>query len=156
MTSYWRISNHLGLSGFGAELSDGRWHTAQTGKRVVYLAEHPAVALIENLVNLGAPAHFFPSQFQLLKITAVAQLEAAELTPEQIAQVHPQKIGSTQSLGDAWLASTSSALLRVPSIPAPESWNFLFNPQHPQATSLTIAWARPITYDRRLFHLAHA
>ena len=64
----WRISNHSNLEGLGAERSDGRWHTAAPGKRIVYLAEHPAVAFIENLANLNGDPSFFPEHFQLLKI----------------------------------------------------------------------------------------
>jgi len=33
----------------GAEKSDGRWHAAARGKRIVRLSEHPAAALIEML-----------------------------------------------------------------------------------------------------------
>jgi RES domain-containing protein len=55
----WRISNHCNLNGLGGEIADGRWHTAANGKRVVYLSEHPALALLETIVNLnGTPADF--------------------------------------------------------------------------------------------------
>lgn len=150
----WRISNHASLEGLGAALAEGRWHTRGEDKRVVYFAEHAAVALIENLVNLGAPSQFLPKEFQLLKATAPDSISLMELTPGQLDVLDPESISATQTIGDAWLSAQSSALLRVPSIPSPESWNYLLNPLHPDASRIRIEWSRAIAYDRRLFHLA--
>jgi RES domain-containing protein len=150
----WRISNHADLTGLGGERLKGRWHTRRPGKRIVYLAEHPAVALVENLVSLDTDPQSIPSHFQLLKVSAPAATTAANLTPSQFAGIDPQDPVSTQAIGDAWLAAGRSALLRVPSIPSPESWNYLLNPLHADASKLKLDWARPITYDKRLFHLA--
>jgi RES domain-containing protein len=150
---FWRISNHADLSGLGARLSGGRWHTAGVGKRVAYLAEHPAVSLLENLVNLRRDGTLYPDTFQLLKITAGETVSSIDLMPEDLASIDPKDTTTTQLIGDAWLVSGSSALLRVPSIPSPESWNYLLNPLHPDAALLKIEWAKRISYDRRLFHL---
>jgi RES domain-containing protein len=150
----WRISKFASLAGLGAELSSGRWHRAAEGKRIVYLSEHPAVALLENLANLGAPSEILPDTFQLLKVSGSDAPSIDELTSAQRASIRPDELYFTQSIGDAWLASQSSALLRVPSIPSPESWNYLLNPHHPDAYNLRVQWARHITYDRRLFHLS--
>jgi RES domain-containing protein len=122
---------------------------------MVYLSEHPAIALIENLVSLDGDPRFFQQHFQLLKIvTTGAAIPVAKLTPKQLAPINPDDPATTQTLGDAWLAARTSALLRVPSIPSPESWNYLLNPLHPAAARIKVDWARRITYDKRLFHLA--
>jgi RES domain-containing protein len=149
----WRISNHADLSGIGAEMADGRWHTAAPEKRMLYLAEHPAVALVENLASLDGDPAFFPEHFQLVRIAMQNGPTARELTSKQFVRIDSQNLSSTQAVGDAWLAARSSALLRVPSIPSPESWNYLLNPLHADAAALKIDWARTITYDKRLFHL---
>ena len=149
----WRISNHADLTGLGGELLNGRWHTAAEGKRIVYFAEHPAVALVENLASLRGNATLFPERFQLIKVSSPETLAPRELTSRQLSAVNSGKIESSQVIGDAWLAARTSALLRVPSIPSPESWNYLFNPLHADAAALKIDWARMITYDRRLFKL---
>jgi RES domain-containing protein len=150
----WRISNFSELSGIGAELASGRWHTRAAGIRVVYLAEHPAVAVIENLANLRGDPRFFQQHFQLLRIAVPDTMTARELNPAQLSAIAEGDIAVTQVIGDAWLAEKASAILRVPSIPSPESWNYLLNPLHPDASLLTVEWARRISYDRRLFHLA--
>ena len=152
---FWRISNYPDLTGYGAELSAGRWHTATDGKRVVYLAEHPAVALIENLASLRGDPRFFQQHFQLLRISSHSKTPPKELISKQLATIDRDNPKTTQTIGDAWLAAKSSALLRVPSIPSPESWNYLLNPLHADASLLKLDWARHITYDKRLFHLSH-
>jgi RES domain-containing protein len=120
---------------------------------MLYLAEHPAVALVENLASLDGDPAFFPEHFQLVRIAMPKVPTARELTSKQFVRIDSQNLSSTQAVGDAWLAARSSALLRVPSIPSPESWNYLLNPLHADAAALKIDWARTITYDKRLFHL---
>ena len=41
----WRISDFADLAGEGGLLVSGRWHSR--GRRIVYLSDHPATALIE-------------------------------------------------------------------------------------------------------------
>jgi RES domain-containing protein len=151
--AFWRISNFASLQGIGAEFESGRWHTADPGKRLVYLSEHPAVALLENLANLDGDPRFFQHHFQLLKISSADKIAAQELSSRQLSTIDAQDLATTQSIGDKWLAAKSSALLRVPSIPSPESWNYLLNPLHPDASKLKIESARHIAYDQRLFRL---
>ena len=54
----WRISNHASLTGEGGLYASGRWHTR--GQRVVYLADHPASALLEVMVHLEIDAEDLP------------------------------------------------------------------------------------------------
>jgi RES domain-containing protein len=145
----WRISNHADLSGLGGERADGRWHTAARGKRIVYLSEHPAVALVETLVNLQGNPALFPERFQLLKVVAPDALAMSDVQGVAASA----SLAETQASGDDWLAERKTAILRVSSVPSPESWNYLVNPMHAAAKELTIEWVRPIAYDRRLFRL---
>ena len=138
----WRISEFPELSGLGAEFASARWHTAAEGKRIVYLAEHPAVALIEILANLRGDPALHPKDFQLIRIALAGAVAVIDLTQDQLSRVNSDRTVATQKIGDAWLAEQSSALLRVPSIPSPESWNYLLNPLHPDAASIKIEWAK--------------
>jgi RES domain-containing protein len=63
----WRISNRCDLDGVGGEKADGRWHTAARGKRIVYLSELPAVALVEVLANLHANRNSLPKDINSLR-----------------------------------------------------------------------------------------
>jgi RES domain-containing protein len=153
MKLLWRISSHCDLQGMGGEKSDGRWHTAKRGKRIVYLSDHPALALIEVLANLKGNPKLFPDSYQLMKITVADQVATGALEPNILLSNWRDDMNQTKSIGDSWLAGGNFALLAVPSVPSPESMNYLFNPLHPDAKGVEIEWCRWIKYDKRLFHL---
>jgi RES domain-containing protein len=152
LTALWRISFFSDLEGLGGERVDARWHTAAPDKRIVYLAEHPALALIEVLVNMRGDPRSFPTYYQLMKIAVSEGVATEILAPASLSDRWPENTGETRFAGDAWLAANRTALLRVPSAPSPESTNYLFNPLHPDAKRLTVEWRRWIEYDQRLFH----
>ncbi|MGH9416190.1 MAG: RES family NAD+ phosphorylase [Terriglobales bacterium] len=154
MTVLWRIAAVASLQGRGAERANGRWHTAASGRRLLYLSEHPAVALIETLVNLQFDAADWPMPAALLRVHAARAVRVGELTERRLPAGWRDDPAATRALGDRWLSRGETALLRVPSAPAPESHNFLFNPLHPQARLVRILWQRPLHYDQRLFRLA--
>jgi RES domain-containing protein len=149
----WRISNHNDLSGTGGERVNGRWHTAHRGKRIVYLSEHPALALVEVLANLSGNPKLFPHRYQLLKIRVAEGVTPSKLRLDGLSMEWRKNFQETQSAGDAWLAGRTSALLAVPSGPSPESLNYLLNPVHAEAKSVTVQWFKSMEYDQRLFHL---
>jgi RES domain-containing protein len=151
--SLWRISRHEDLDGLGGERADGRWHSAAKGKRIVYLSEHPALALIEVLANLKGNPKLFPDTYRLLKIAVPASIWSAATEPPPLPTGWRENLDDTRTVGNEWLASRTSALLRVPSAPAPESSNYLLNPLHQDARSLVVDWSRWVDYDKRLFHL---
>jgi len=150
----WRISIFDDLSGIGAEVGTGRWHTPSEGKRLIYLAEHPALALIESLVNLRAKKDYLPESFQLLKVESPPDIAIESIAEGTLSKGWRDDFVETQSLGNDWLSRRLTALLAIPSAPSPESTNYLFNPLHPDAAGVKVAWSRWIRYDRRLFRLS--
>ena len=155
MRSLWRISNHCDLAGLGGEKSDGRWHTAAPGKRVVYLSEHPAVALLETLANLKGNPALFPEKYQLIQVH-IAEGVYSAMTALSNPKGNPfdfdAPIEITRRAGDRWLQSKASALVSMPSFPSPKSINVLLNPLHPDAGKVVTANCSWIKYDKRLFH----
>jgi len=150
----WRISNHLDLTGLGGERGNARWHTKSPGKRIVYLADHPALALVETLVNLRGTKDRLPERFQLLRIETRAGTPVEEIREDALSEGWHEDPTETQALGDEWLARRSSALISVPSAPSPESMNYLLNPLHPDAAGCEVVWSRWVRYDKRLFRLS--
>ncbi len=114
----------------------------------MYLSANAATALLEVLANLKGDPTLFPATYQLIKARATPDLPVLTADVEGV-----EAMTETQALGDAWLAGMASALLLVPSVPAPESMNYLLNPKHPDASKLHIESVRRIAFDRRLFHL---
>jgi putative toxin-antitoxin system antitoxin component (TIGR02293 family) len=53
-------------------------------------------------------------------------------------------------VGDDWLESGPSPVLRVPSAVVPYSWDYLLNPQHPDFPSIRLGDPVSLELDRRL------
>jgi RES domain-containing protein len=135
----WRISDHASLSGDGGLLASARWHSR--GKRIVYLADHPASALLEVIVHLEVKAENMPDGFQLLKLDAPDDLPVDQPDGRELPADWRERVSLTQKIGDVWLNKGSTSLLRVPSAIVPETNNYLFNPGHAQAARIVIASA---------------
>ncbi|MBV8829616.1 MAG: RES family NAD+ phosphorylase [Acidobacteriaceae bacterium] len=152
----WRISEFADLIGIGGEKASGRWHTAQPGKRIIYLSEHPALSLLEGLANLKGNPWFFPDTYQLIKIQITDTISQQTFSPEHGETGWRDSVDATRTYGDRWLAESPTCLLAVPSLVSPESTNYLLNPRHPEAPGVGIEWTRRIAYDKRLFKMARA
>jgi len=148
MQTFWRISNYSDLSGEGSHKVSGRWHTA--GSRIVYLAESPMAALVETLVHLEVDSEDTPDFYTLLKIVVPDDLAIHPLNPPAGTE-WKQDIELTRRMGDAWLASLETPLARVPSAIAPRTWNYLLNPEHPDAKQVQVAEVIKERFDNRLF-----
>lgn len=139
----WRISEHPALDGAGGLLVAGRWHSK--GRRVVYLAESSALAMLEVLVHLEVATVAPP--FQLLRITGPDGLDF-QVPPPALALADE---AATRAWGDAWLARGDSALAKVPSKVAPMAANWLLNPAHEAAPLFKVEAASRQPWDPRLF-----
>src|SRR5882757_3150182 len=104
----WRISNFANLSGEGGLLASGRWHSR--GRRIVYLSDHPASALLEVLVHLEVDVDDLPVSYQLLAVDFPG--EASETV--SMGALPPDwrtNIAVTRQVGDRWLNAGATALL---------------------------------------------
>jgi len=142
----WRICRapFADLLGEGARLYGGRWNSP--GRPVVYLAEHSALAALEVRVHLDLPHDLLPDDYVLMK---------AELPDEPPGEITTLPV-DTIAAGDTWIASASSAVLRVPSVLVPAAYNLLLNPRHRRAAEALIASTEPFQFDARLWASAPA
>ncbi|MCX5570691.1 RES family NAD+ phosphorylase [Kaistia nematophila] len=137
----WRISRapFADLSGTGARLYGGRWNSP--GRALIYAAETAALAVLEVRCYLDLTPDLLPDDYVLTGIEiGDAAIETVEALPEAPLEV-----------GDAWLATARTPVLRVPSFIVPESFNLLLNPAHPAAGDLKVASQRPFRFDARLW-----
>ncbi|QYM94726.1 RES domain-containing protein [Dickeya ananatis] len=135
------------FDGAGAKLYGGRWNSK--GVPCVYLGGTIALCLLETLVHLRDVA-MLPA-FSLLSVevpdTLVMELSRDAL-PDDWRQDPPPD--ATRQIGDEWLASRVSLVLKVPSTLTGE-WNALFNPEHPKAQQvLSTLQVVPFHFDSRL------
>jgi RES domain-containing protein len=147
----WRISDHADLSGEGGLLASGRWHTR--GNPVVYLADHPASALVEVLVHLEVDSEDVPQSYQLMAVDLPDDVAFRAIEPHQFAANWHNQLELTRELGDRWLRENQTALLRVPSAIVPFAMNWLLNGGHADAAKARIAEVIRAPFDRRLFEV---
>lgn len=144
----WRISNYADLKGLGGTITAARWHNK--GIPVVYLAESPALAMLEVLVHFELDVGEVPDHFQLLEIDFDGRRGVGRLAEKHLPADWRDNLEYTRTIGDEWLTSMSSVLLQVPSAIVPHSVNYLFNPRHKLARTAKIISCRRHPFDSRL------
>jgi RES domain-containing protein len=134
------------FDGEGARRYGGRWNNP--GKRMIYAAETASLALLELLVHIDSsllPSYtLFPVDFDH---SLVSTVEPSKLPRNWRTYPGPAAL---KSMGDEWLESLSSPVLKVPSVIVPHEWNYLFNPEHSKFSSLKIGAAVSLEMDPRL------
>lgn len=151
MPTSWRLIEttfaSTAFTGEGALLSRGRWHSP--GTRIVYTADSRALAVLEVLTRLRGRAPQVP--YSLIGVTypvsVITHIDPATLPDNWRAYTGPAPL---QALGDAWIASKTSLVLRVPSAVIPEESNYLINPEHPEVPLLATHPGTPFRFDLRL------
>lgn len=144
----WRISGHPELDGAGGLWAAGRWHTL--GRRIVYCAPNPATALVEALVHIEIDAGDLPEPLQYLEIEAPDPVSVETLDAGALGRKWRTNSEATRRAGDRWLHSAHTALLRVPSVTVPATWNVLINPLHPDSAQIRVAHVHHHSIDARL------
>ena len=141
MSLAWRICRKpfADLSGEGARLFGGRWNSP--GYPLVYAAETAALAVLEVRVHLDLDWDLLPEDYVLMSI------DLGAVIAEEVVDFP----SDPKAVGDAWIRSGRSALLRVPSVSVPESCNILINPSHPDAPSIVPRATRAFEFDPRLW-----
>ena len=141
----WRLAQaeHAQLDGVGGMLASGRWHTR--GRPLIYAARHLSLALVEQLV------HRIQSPELLAKMHAVAiEIDAPDDSIEVRDMIPPDRSAS-QRIGDDWLDSGRTLLLRVPSVVVPQEHNVIINPRHPRFGEIRMVSQEPFTIDSRFY-----
>jgi RES domain-containing protein len=144
----WRVSNYSTLDGGGGLTAPGRWHTA--GRRIVYCAPNPATALLEVLAHTEIDLENMPLNYRYLEIEAPDALALEELDTRAFPRNWPTDLEATRRAGDEWLHSARTALLRVPSVVVPATWNVLINPYHPKSAQIRVTRVHTQGVDPRL------
>lgn len=151
MAIAWRIVKRrharTAFDGEGARLYGGRW--TSPGRRAVYTSATVALATLEMLVHLDATEVL--TAYVLFEISfsdeLIQRLDPKRLPADWKTYPAPARL---RALGDAWLDTGRSPVLRVPSAVVGVEFNYLLNPAHPEFRRVTIGPALPYRMDRRL------
>ena len=117
---------------------------------MVYCSESPAAALLEILVHFEIELRDLPVRYRLLRIEAPDDAPMKRVLLEDLPQDWPEKPDVTRPIGDRWLEDGTTAMLRVPSVLVPETFNVLLNPAHQDAPRIAVAQISEQVIDPRL------
>ena len=128
----WRIVKRKyidnAFDGEGASGEPGRWNIK--GNSIVYTSESLALAALEILVNINNKkwiGQYFSICAEIpddLSIKSLSQSDLDLICPNWRDYPAPTELGE---IGNQWLDSMETAILRVPSVVIPnESTNYLF------------------------------
>lgn len=151
MVTAWRIVATRfaadAFSGEGAFVNGGRWNSP--GVRMVYTAGSISLALLELLVHLRNTEALRSFSLCPVRIeeSLISSLDRAGLPKDWRRSPAPV---SLQALGDDWISSGASVVLRVPSAIVDDESNYLLNPEHPKFHRLEMGTPRPFDFDARL------
>jgi RES domain-containing protein len=148
----WRIVKRnfrkASFTGEGARRYGGRWNSK--GVAVVYVAESQSLAALEMLAHLdsGEMLRYYVVISVSFEPRLVVDVDVSTLPKNWKTYPAPR---SLRAIGDAWVSSHKSPVLRVPSVLVPSESNFLLNPHHPEYTNLIIGEPLRFSSDPRLF-----
>lgn len=113
------------FDGEGALRFGGRWNSA--GVACVYTASSESLAALEMLAHIEDEKSLEHYSLFRLRVNSSHVMALKEL-PENWREYPAPK--ETAEIGDQWLLSRASCVLRVPSCIVPREHNFLINPEH--------------------------
>ena len=138
------------LSGRGAASSEGfRWNSLNT--YLVYTAESRSLATLEIAVHLDLredlPTDRYYVEIDIPDEIAILELAIGDLP----ANWHSKPpILETQYIGDDFVSEKSASVLKVPSSIVPPEFNYLINPNHPDAARIKVISTMKLSFDSRL------
>ena len=129
------------MTGEGARLHGGRWN--HPGYSVCYMAEHPALALLELMVHLDLPVEYLPRDYVLMTIRIPDTMATEDID-------HGSPPASPALYGSQWARQLRTPILWVPSVVVPQAYNIILNTAHPEAELVSIQSIEPLAIDPRL------
>jgi RES domain-containing protein len=136
------------FDGEGAFLFGGRWNSR--GTRVLYCAESLSLAALEMLVHLNSAELLGSYSFATIEFdeSDVLLVEEFRRLPKDWSASPPPL--AIQRIGDEWIASMSSLVLRVGSSVVQGEHNYLVNVGHPNYANIKRGKPRVFRFDERL------
>jgi RES domain-containing protein len=136
------------LSGNGARINGGRWNSP--GVAAIYTSGSKSLAVLENLTN--TPPAILQNDFSILTIGISGKISIDEITLKELPfnwNIYPVPV-NVSKMGDQWLLSVKSLLLKVPSVIIPSEYNYVINPLHPDMSKLKIKKTEKLELDKRI------
>lgn len=135
------------FSGLGGMYAHGRW--TPRGHRVVYTSQSISLAVLEYTLNYKHRGWIPATVLGRASIPDGVSVEVIALHDLPDNWGDPAAPLVLRELGQAWLETAATAVLKVPSAVVREEWNYLLNPEHPDFTRLRFGKPERFEFDRR-------
>ena len=134
------------ISGEGASIYGGRWNSI--GIPVVYTSQTISLSLLEMLIHTG---NYEEIKSKKLVSISIPDQGIENLPVAGLPKNWQSDIDYCRDIGDSFLTSGKSLLLKVPSAVVPEEMNILINPRHPLFKKVSVVTSRGFNFDSRMF-----
>lgn len=138
------------FKGIGASMAEGfRWNSKNT--HIVYSAETRSLALLETVVHLDV-SEDLPNDRYYIEIDIPDDIKITTLHIKDLPEnwdITPPTT-RTQFIGDDFVASNVSAVLKIPSCIIQQEFNYLINPNHPDSKKIKVISKNKLLFDARL------
>jgi len=138
------------LSDIGASMAKGyRWNSLNT--RLVYTSESQALATLEVSFHLDL-SEDLPRDRYYVEIEIPTDLTILEVDIKDLPidwDGKPPTL-NTQTIGDDFVFQNEAAILKVPSSIVQQEFNYLINPNHPDAKKIKVISKTLMKFDQQL------
>lgn len=135
------------ISGTGAKLFGGRWNTP--GIPVLYTTENISLAVLEILVRTDIS--LIPLHYYLLKIEVPENMGVTSINKAKLKKEWKADVGYSQWIGNEFVKSGKSLILKIPSAIVDEEHNFIINTEHAEFKKVKITSSKKFSFDKRLY-----
>ncbi|HEX5170012.1 MAG TPA: RES family NAD+ phosphorylase [Cyclobacteriaceae bacterium] len=134
------------FSGKGASIHGGRWNSP--GQFMVYAAENNVLAALE--VAMRIPLESICADYLMIPLQIPGSVRVYK---PKLPERWNHQVEITRLIGDQFIKSGKYLLMKVPSALISDSFNYLINPVHPDATRIKFQEPRSILFDKRLMEM---
>jgi RES domain-containing protein len=126
----------------------GRWNSEK--QSMIYTAASRSLACLENVVHRSGRG--LNALFKVMVIYVPDDLYIEILDTHQLPEQWYQSVyvPECRQLGNAWLNSQRSPVLKVPSAIIPNEYNYLLNPLHPDFLKIRLIATENFRFDMRI------
>ena len=137
------------LSGRGAAIKGARWNSI--GVELIYTANNRSLAMAEVAVHFTLAT--LPGDYMMITIFIPDDISLQKLKISNLPidwNIFPHS-GTTQSIGDQFIADNKFCILQIPSAVTQGDYNLLINPNHPDFKRIKITAKEKFPFDKRIF-----
>ncbi len=130
--------------------ADGRW--SREGIHVIYSAYSRSLACLENIIHRGSEGlkrDFCTMVIHVPDNVSIKSIKTKDLRNNWY-QSTPYAREYCQMIGNDWVKSNDSCVLRVPSVIIKEEHNYVINTLHPDFSEIELVGIEPFFFDPRL------